>query len=210
MIITISREFASGGSEVAQLVADRLGWSLVDNQLVVEVAARAGLTPEEVAQREESTPGFGERVARALAISMPEFVGPGAGALSTLPEVGLVRVTEAVVAELAARGRVVMVGRAAPAVLASHPQALHIRIVAPRAARVARAVERLGIGPGEAEALLDRSDENRGRYHRQHYNRDWADPVNYHMVLNSGALGVEGAVQAVLARARALWGIDKP
>ncbi|MEK6597987.1 MAG: cytidylate kinase family protein, partial [Gemmatimonadota bacterium] len=120
MIITISREFASGGSEVARQVADQLGWSLVDNQLVVEVAARAGLTREEVAQREESTPGFGERVARALAISMPEFVGPEAGALSTLPEVGLVRVTEAVVAELAARGRVVMVGRAAPAVLASH------------------------------------------------------------------------------------------
>lgn len=210
MIITLSRQFASGGSEVAELVARKLGWSLVDNQLVDEVAARAGLTAEEVAQREESTPGFAERVARVLAMSTPEFIGPEAAGLSSLPEVGLVRLTEAVVAELAARGEVVMVGRAAPAVLASHPKALHVRVVAPRAVRVARAVDRLGIGQAEAEAMLDRSDENRGRYHRQHYHRDWADPVNYHMTLNTGAMGVEGAVAAILARVKQVWGIDKP
>lgn len=209
MIITLSRQFASGGSEVAKLVAERLGWSLVDNQLVEEVAARAGLTAEEVAQREESTPGFAERVARVLAMSTPEFTGPEAAGLSSLPEVGLVRLTEAVVAELAAREQVVMVGRAAPAVLASHPQALHIRIVAPRAGRIARASARLGIDREEAEAVLDRSDDNRRRYHRQHYHRDWADPVNYHMTLNTGAMGVDGAVAAILARVDHLWGIDK-
>lgn len=210
MIITVSRQFASGGSQVAELVAQRLGWNLVDNQLVEEVAARAGLTSEEVAQREESTPGFAERVARVLAMSTPEFIGPEAAGFSSFPEIGLVRLTEAVVAELAARGKVVMVGRAAAAVLASHPQALHVRIVAPRAGRIARASDRLGIGQDEAEGMMDRSDENRGRYHRQHYHRDWADPVNYHMTLNTGAMGVEGAVASVLARVKQLWGIDKP
>lgn len=206
MIITVSRQYAAGGSEVARLVAEALDFGLVDNQLVEEVAARAGLTPEEVAQREESIPGFAERVARVLAVSTPEYLGPEGAALQAVPEASLVQLTETVVAEIAARGRVVMVGRAAPAVLASHPDALHVRLVAPIPARLARAVERLGLSPEEARVQLERSDENRGRYHRQYYQRNWDDPVNYHMTLNTAALGVEGAVSLVVARARALWG----
>jgi cytidylate kinase len=205
MIITISREFAAGGSEIARLVADRLGWTLVDNQVIDEVAARAGLTRDEVAEREERAPGFVERLARTLATSVPEFVVPEGSALPDSTEEMLVRITERVVAELAAGGRVVMVGRAAPAVLASHPAALHVRVVAPRAVRIERAMARLGLDRKQAEKLLDETDANRARYHRQYYGRDWVDPINYHLTLNSSALGLEGSADVIVSRAKMVW-----
>jgi len=206
MIITISRQFGAGGSAVAQMVADGLGWTLVDNDLVDRVAARVGMERDEVAEREERAPGFIERLARTLATSVPEFVVPEESALPDPTEEQLVRVTEMVVAEAAAGGRVVMVGRAAPAVLASHPAALHIRVVAPRRTRIDRASSRLRVDPGRAEDLLEKTDANRERYHRQHYGRDWSDPVNYHMTLNTEALGLMGTANVIIARAEAQWG----
>ena len=65
MLITISRQFGAGGSLVAQLVAEKLGWSVIDNELVNEVARRIGKPAEEVAEREERVPSFVERLSRA-------------------------------------------------------------------------------------------------------------------------------------------------
>jgi len=209
MIITISRQYAAGGSEIARLVARQLRWSVVDNQLIDEVAARAGLTRDEVAEREERAPGFVERLARTLATSVPEFVVPDGSPLPDPTEQHLVRITERVVEDLAAAGRVVMVGRAAAEVLAKRPEALHVRVVAPRAVRIERAIERLGVDPKQAEKVLDDTDQNRARYHRQHYNRDWLDPVNYHLTLNTHALGFDGTAEVIVARARAMWGGNK-
>lgn len=198
MIITVSREFGAGGAEIARRVADELGWSFVDNQFIDEVARRAGLPPEEVAEREERAPGFMERLARTLASAMPEFVAPEGGTVPDLAEEELVRVTEAVVADLAAAGPAVLVGRAAPAVLARRSDALHVKIVAPVADRISRIADRLGMDHADAERLVHKTDENRARYHRQYYERDWQAPVNYHLVLNSSWLGIERAVRVVV------------
>lgn len=201
MIITVSRQYAAGGSAVAKLVADALGWTLVDNVLVDAVAARAGLPREEVAEREERVPGFIERLAAALARSSPELVGLTEPDAAIPPELRLVRITESVVSDLAARGRVVMVGRATPAVLARELDAIHVKLVAPLEARVRRAIERLGLDPREAGKRALEVDAQRQRYHREYYDRDWNDPANYHMVLNTTALGLEGAAEVVLGRA---------
>ncbi|MEO7474664.1 MAG: cytidylate kinase family protein, partial [Gemmatimonadales bacterium] len=95
-------------------------------------------------------------------------------------------------------------GRAAPAVLAREAAALHVRLVAPRPFRIQAAAERLGRPAEEAAAVMDECDEMRERYSREYYRRDWNDPVNFHMVLNTGALGFEGAAAVVVGRARAL------
>jgi cytidylate kinase len=197
MIVTISRQFAAGGSEVARQVAERLGWTLVDNQVVDEVARRAGLPREEIAEREERAPSFIERLTRALAISAPEFINPES-AMSTLTEEQVVPLTEKVVAEAASRGNCVLVGRAAPAVLGLRADTLHVKLVAPLPDRVKRAMERLGVDAKEAERRIQDADANRARYHRQYYHRDWNDPVHYDLVLNTGRLGVEGAVAVVV------------
>jgi cytidylate kinase len=206
MLITISRQYGAGGSEVAARVARALDWRLVDNELIERVAARAGLAPEDVAQLEERVSTFIERLARTLVAATPELVVPpeAGGTASSLSDDDLVRVTELVVEEVAAEGKVVLVGRAAPAVLARERDAIHLKVVAPREWRVRAAAERLGVSMAEAATVTDETDKMRARYHRQHYQRDWRDPVNYHMVLNTAALGLDGAAEVVVARARAL------
>ena len=204
MVITISRQYGAGGSDVARRVARALGWSVVDNELVEQVAQRAGIPLVEVAERDERAPGFVERLTRTLAAATPELFPPPEGTVADLDEATLVRITEGVVGEMAGRGRVVLVGRAAPAVLGQQEDALHVKLVAPRPFRIHAASQRLGMDPAEVVKIVDDTDAMRARYHREYYNRDWADPLNYHMVLNTGALGLAGAAGVIVARAHAL------
>jgi cytidylate kinase len=202
MLITVSREYGAGGSEVARRVADALGWRLVDNELLERVAARAGISPEDMAGIEERTPSFIERLARVLATSTPELFPPPTGTVAELSEATLVRITEAVVEEAARDGRTVLVGRAAPAVLARERDALHVRLVASRAFRIRATAERLGLDPKEAERIMVQTDAQRERYHREHYARAWADPVGYHLVINTERLGYDGAAAVIVAEAK--------
>jgi cytidylate kinase len=204
MVITISRQYGAGGSDVARRVASALGWSVVDNELIEQVAQRAGIPMAEVAERDERAPGFVERLTRTLAAATPELFPPPEGTVADLDEATLVRITESVVGDMAARGRVVLVGRAAPAVLDQQEDALHVKLVAPRPFRIHAASQRLGMDPAEVVKIVDDTDAMRARYHREYYNREWADPLNYHMVLNTGALGLAGAAGVIVARAHAL------
>jgi cytidylate kinase len=203
MLITISRQFGAGGSLVAKLVAEQLGWSVIDNELVDEVARRIGKPVKEVAEKEERVPSFVERLARAL-VATPEVPLVSSTALESLDEAEVVKMTEVVVAEVAQHGRVVLVGRAASAVLARESGAIHVQLVAPRSFRIRVVAERSGLDPKAAEKQIVETDAQRGRYHKEYYNREWSDPVNYHLVLNTGALGFDGAAGLIVARARAL------
>lgn len=202
MLITVSRQYGAGGSEVAGRVADALGWRLVDNELLERVAARTGISAEEMAGLEERTPSFIERLARVLATSTPELFPPATGTVPELSEATLVRITEAVVEEAARAGRAVLVGRAAPAVLARERDALHVKLVASKGFRIRVTAERLGLDLKEAERVTLQTDAQRERYHREHYARDWADPVGYHIVLNTERLGYDGAAELIVGEAR--------
>src|SRR6266480_2356060 len=99
-VITITRQYASGGSEVARLAAAELRWDVIDNEFVDEVARRAGLAPDEVAQRDERAPGLLERLARTLAAGSPELFIATVGVPRVEPdETAIVRLTERVIAE---------------------------------------------------------------------------------------------------------------
>ncbi|MEP6590608.1 MAG: cytidylate kinase-like family protein [Gemmatimonadota bacterium] len=198
MLITISREFGAGGSSVARLVAKALGWEVVDNQLVDEVAARAGLTPQEVRDREERGPTFVERVARALTVANPEVISPGAAELPEAEEARLVRITEQVVAD-AAVDRAVLVGRAASAVIGRREGALHVKLVASVSYRAEVISARFSLPIDEAEKRIRDTDAHRARYHRQYYDRDWTDPHAYHITLNTEWLGAPRAAEVVVA-----------
>lgn len=205
MIITVSRELGAGGSEVARQVAETLGWRVVDNELVDQIAIRTGLSPAEVRDREERAPGFLERLIRMLTKAAPEMLTPAAERVPELEEAKLVKITEAVVEEIAREGRVVLVGRAAPAVLSRDRDAIHLKVVAPKAARVEAVMKRLGVKRDEATGEVELSDANRKRYHEQYYERDWNDASQYHLVLNTSALGIEQTVATIVGRAKTLW-----
>lgn len=204
MIITLSRQYMAGADKVAVRVATALGWTVVDDGFVEELARRSGIDPEDVKRLEERVPTFMERFAQSSALSTPELLVASPDAIEEPDALRLAHLTRDLVAELGRRDRVVLVGRAAAAVLARERDAIHVFLVASVAHRVAEAMRRYGMTEVQARAAVAERDKSRARYHRELYRRVWADPVNYHFVLNTELLGIEGAADLVLARARAL------
>ena len=203
-VVTVSRQYGAGGSEVARRIAAQLGWTVIDNEFVGAVAAQAGLPAEAVAAQEERVPSLMARLARALAISSPEvFVSGPAGAFEA-DEARMVEVTERVIREAAAHGRVVMVGRGAQALLAGAKEhdALHVYVTAPRAERIRVVTGRLSIPADDAAAVVDTTDADRDRYVQRHYGRRRDDATNYHLTVNTALLGYDGAADVVVAAAR--------
>jgi cytidylate kinase len=206
-VITITRQYASGGSDVARLVAAQLEWDVIDNEFVDQVARRAGLPADEVAQREERAPGLLERLARTLAAASPELfiAASGASRVAASPpqdEAALVQLTERVIAEAAAHGRIVLVGRGAQAVLAQRPDALHVYVFAPKPWRMRLAVERLGIDAADVARVIDETDRQRDQYVKTYYRRHRQDLVNYDLVVNTEKLGIDGAARLIVAEAQ--------
>lgn len=206
-VITVTRQYASGGSDVARLVAAQLEWDVIDNEFVAAVARRAGLPPDEVAQREERAPGLLERIARTLAAASPElFVASATVPTVEQDEATIVQVTERVIAEAAAHGRIVLVGRGAQAVLAQRPDALHVYVVAPRPWRMRLAVERLGVKEADVDRLVDETDRQRDQYVKTYYGRQRQDISNYDLIVNTARVGIDGAAALVVAEAhRRKW-----
>ncbi len=204
MIITISRQFRAGASVVAARIAETLDWTVVDDAFTDAIAERSGFTPEDVRSLEESVPSFMERFAQSSALSFPEFLVSTPTAIDEPEAVKLAHVSKEFIEELGRRDRIVMVGRAAAAVLASERDAIHVRLVASHAHRVGIAMNELGLPENEARATVDEHDSNRERYHKEMFGRDWSDAENYHMVLNTELLGTDGAADLVVARAKTL------
>lgn len=204
MIITLSRQYMAGADKVAERVAAELGWAVVDDAFIGALAERSGFDPEDVKSLEERVPTFMERFAQSSALSTPELLASAPDAIDEPEAIKLAHVTRDLVAELGRRDRVVLVGRAAAAVLARERDAIHVWLVASVEYRAREAMRRYGMSDSEARAAIVERDTGRARYHRELYQRVWADPVNYHFVLNTELLGVVGAADMIVARARAL------
>lgn len=204
MLITLSRQYLAGAAPVARRIADQLGWEVVDDALMDAIAEKSGYSREDVRTLEESVPTFLERFAQSSALSFPEFLVSAPNVMDEPDAVKLAHVTRELVEDLGRRDRIVVVGRAAAAILAHSSDALHVRLVGTRDDRIRLAAAEHDVPESEAAAIVDERDQNRARYHLEMYDRDWNDPLHYHMVLNTTWLGVEGAADLVVARARAL------
>ncbi|HKC39655.1 MAG TPA: cytidylate kinase-like family protein [Gemmatimonadales bacterium] len=201
----MTRQYASGGSEIGRLVVERLGggWTLIDNEFVDQVAHRAGLPRDEVARHEERAPGLLERLARTLAVASPEMFITGETQVPVETEEELVtQMTERVITEAASEGRVVLVGRGAQAILATRPNALHVYVVASTPFRRKVAIERLGVDAAKADKVIDETDQHRDQYVKTHYGRDRQDLTQYDLVLNAERLGFGGAADLIVAEVR--------
>jgi CMP/dCMP kinase len=207
-VITISRAFGSGGSEVAARVAQALGWSLVDNAFVDAVARRLGTTPAHVAAIDERVPSLAERLADAFAYGSQEVLS--APVKSSMPpnEERVIEMTRRVIDDAVARGPVVLVGRGAQSCLVSRADALHVLCTAPFAALVERVMQREELARPDAERLVQERNRQREQYVRRHWGRVWLAPEHYHVCVNTALLGLDGAAEVVvrLARERLLSG----
>lgn len=200
-IITISRMYGSGGSEVAARVAEQLGWSLLDNAFVDAVAERLGVSASEIQAREERTPSLVERLASALAVASPEILPPPTEQVPPSEE-RLADVTRRIIEEAVARGNAVLVGRGAQSVLARRAGVLHVFCYAPRDALARRVAERLRLSIAEAEKKVDEINKQREQYVRTAFKRSWRAHDNYHLAINTEWLGIEGTAQLIISAAQ--------
>jgi CMP/dCMP kinase len=204
--LTISRLYGSGGSEVAALVAKKLGWSLLDNAVVDAVAARMGLTVAEVRDREERVPSLVERLTSAMAMGSQEWASPIAEAKRPTDE-QLIEVTHHIVEEAIARGPLVVVGRGTQEMLAEREDTLHVFCYAPRKALIARTIKREGVSAEEATRLVDNTNKDRDQWVRLHWERDRRAHENYDLSVNTERLGIEGAADLIVSAATRRFGL---
>ena len=205
-VITISRMYGSGGSEVAQRVAAALGWSLFDNDMVDAIAERSGLTRAEVSEQDERVPSMVERLAAALSLGSPEILPPvPTGPMETTEE-RIVAVTRRVIEEAVQSGPAVFVGRGAQCLLAEREDALHVFCYAPRTALRNYAMETFKVGPDEADKIVSNQNKQREQYVRRHWNRNWLAHENYHLCVNTAWLGLDEAAKLVIDAARKQFG----
>jgi CMP/dCMP kinase len=206
-VITFSRLYGSGGSEVAARVAAELGWSLLDNAVLDQVGMRLGITPAQVAAREERVPSLVQRIADALALSSQEWITPMTASPRKPTDEQLIDVTRHVVEEAIVAGPLVIVGRGAQAMLAERADALHVFCYAPRQALIARSMERDRVGHEEAARIVDETNAHREAWVARHWNRAWRAHENYHVSINTDWLGIAGATDVIVFAARERFGI---
>jgi cytidylate kinase len=205
-LITISRQFGSGGSEIAERVARALDWHLYDNAVVNEVAKRLGMQPAEVSAREERVPSLPERIASAMALGMPEVM-PTVADLPLRPnEDRISEMTTRVMEEAVLAGPAVLVGRGAQSMLASRADALHVFCYAPPEALASYAVSNLGVAREDAARVVAENNHQREQYVKRHWKRDWRDFANYHLCVNTAWLGIDGAAELIVHLARERFG----
>jgi cytidylate kinase len=205
-IVTISRQYGSGGSEVAERVATALGWHLYDNAMVYEVARRLGMSTEEVSAREERVPSLPERIASAMALGVPEVM-PTVADLATEPsEERIVDVTKKVIEEAVQAGPAVLVGRGAQCMLAARTDALHVFCYAPPDALVSYVITNLGMSPEDAQRIVAENNHQREQYVKRYWKRNWRDLANYHLCVNTAWLGLDGTAEVIVRLARERFG----
>jgi CMP/dCMP kinase len=207
-IVTVSRQYGSGGSEVAARIARALGWSLLDNTIIDSVAERLGTTRDEVEAREERVPSLVQRLADAMALGSPEMLPPIADASLPPSDERLIEVTRRVIAEAVAAGPVVLVGRGAQSMLAERTDAIHVFCYAPKQALIARAMQRLSLDHHAAQKVVEETNRNRDQYVKKYWNRSWGAHENYHLCVNTEWLGLDGAAALAVRLARERFGTD--
>jgi hypothetical protein len=200
-VITISRQLGSFGSMIAQLVADDLGFHLLDREIVDAVAERARV-PVLVAV------GVDERAfGGASGVLFSLLVGIQNGRLT--PERYVYLATQ-IIREAAGREDLVVLGRAGQYALGKNPRAFHVHVVASVEERVARLVERERCSKLEAYRLIHESDEFRRAYVWAAGQRNWEDPTLYDLVLNTTRLSPTFAAAMVVESAREAGVIPRP
>ena len=207
-VITIGRQYGAGGATVGQMLATRLKADFLDSKIIDEVARRLQLPKEEVEAEDEQPGSLLARLLVALGSASTEPLIPAEAPAWTPPNASptfdtrkaVLQITQHVIEEAARGGNVVIVGRGGAYILRDVPNALHVFLRAPESVRVKAIMERLRLTTEEeARKRLKQTEENWTAYIRQVYGHDRTHPAHYDMVLDSGRLGYEATVEAILA-----------
>jgi len=207
-VITIAREMGSTGDKLGRELADRLGYEFLDKEIIRQVANKIGSPEEEVEQYDEKADSRLVRFLTEVFVAHPDmqsyystfahvepsyaygvaepyvFYEPPRGGKPVDPKT-IVKHFEEIIREVAAKGNVVIIGRASQCILRELPGALHLRTVAPLEWRTQNVMrDNPDLSRQDTEDLVRRNDRWRDHYISLNYGCKWADPLLYHMVLS--------------------------
>jgi cytidylate kinase len=200
-IITIEREYGCGGGEIAQKIADRLGWKLWDQLLTCEIARLSNSDQSEVECREERVDPLYYRLFKSILRGSFE----GSLNLHRVPLLDadcILRITEQVVQKAASTGNCVIVGRGSQHFLRDRTDSLRVFLFAPREYKVRRLIAG-GLSQSDAEEAVDTVDRERAAFIQKYFHRKWPNRSLYHAILNT-ATGDETVIQTILNLKKAL------
>jgi cytidylate kinase len=216
-VITISRQYGSGGDEIAQKVCQALDYHLFDKKLVFRAAVDAGLSAQDILDYSEDNHHVQSFIDRLFRRTPPlvtsrywkeDIHGMRVQeAIDLTEEQVIVLVQKAVLAAHDA-GSMVIIGRAGQILLKDLPDVLHLRFEAPLEDRIQRVKLWLKQEKGmtfesidtrrAAQDLINERDTASADYLHRHYGINWADPLLYHLVINTGKIQPEQAVRCIV------------
>ena len=192
-ILTLERQYASGGRAVGKAVADALGVPCYNREILEYAAERSGQTPEHL-ERLEETANTG-----LISSLQAAYARLSRGERAALPPEGALLLAEAkVIRELADEGPCVLIGRSAGCILRDRTDVLRAFLYADEEARIRRAVDEYGHDENEAPTVLRYFDRRRANFYNANYSLKWEDKAGYHLCLDTGRLGVAACAKVLL------------
>jgi cytidylate kinase len=194
-ILTIEREYGSGGAEIAQRIAKELGWKLWDELLTEEIARLANCPKGVVQVREERTDPLYYRLFKSFLRGSYEG-SLNAHKLNVVDSESILKITESVVHHAAKTGNCVIVGRGSQHFLRNRQDTFRVFLYAPRDDKVRRVIAR-GKTEKEAQERVDTVDRERVEFIQKYFRVEWPDRTAYHTMINT-AIGDGCVVQMIL------------
>ena len=194
-IISIEREYGCGGGEIAQLVANHLGWKLWYQRLTEEIARLANCPKAVVEAREERNDPLYYRLFKSFLRGSYEG-SINAPKLNLVDSETILLVTRRVVEHAAEKGNCVIVGRGSQQFLKTRPDTLRVFLYAPRGDKVRRLLDR-GKSEKEAEELVDSVDRERADFIQKYFKVEWPDRAIYHTMIST-AIGDDAVLDMIL------------
>ena len=196
-VISISREFGSGGRVIGKRLAARLGIPCYDRTLIEKTAEKSGLSPEFIARAEERARSRIHLPLSTLGTGLPSYAQQG------IPvSLQAFFAQSEVIRELADQGSCVIVGRCSDYVLGDRPECLKIFIHGNLADRVTRCAEEYHISAQNMTARTKEMDRGRANYYNYYTGHNWGEMRQYDLTLNSSVTGIDGAVELIAALVR--------
>ena len=193
VIITIARQHGSGGREVGVKLGELLGIKVYDNELLTMAAKKKGLPEEYLRNVDEKATGS---FLYSIAMSAPYAHGMNAGYELSINDRLFITQAE-IIREIAEGESAIFVGRCADYVLRHNPNCINVFLKADGKARVARICERTGCSEREAEIAVTKTDKRRANYYNYQTGGKWGKSEHYHLVIDTGLLGVDGAAKLI-------------
>ncbi len=193
-IITIGRQLGSGGRDIGRKLADKLGIKFYDKELIAEAAKESGLS-------ENLFEGMDEKPTNSFLYSIVMGVQTGKGLYYQYSDAlngdNIFKIQSDVIKKLANENSCVIVGRCADYILRNYPNLIKVFIHADKDFRKDRLTNVLKMTPKEADTSMVKTDKNRANYYNFYTNNVWGSVENYHISLNSGAIGIDNSVEVL-------------